>query len=141
MALFKKTKDQAPKEAVVKTTLVPRDEANEKPAEKNGKLAVKAAVKKRYSVPDHLILVKPIISEKTFRMNISGAKYVFQVSCSANKLDIKKAFFNVYGLMPQSIHVMRGGGDVTRFGRTQGTTKLWKKAIVTLKKGEKLEDF
>lgn len=139
MAFFNKKSDEKEK----KSTLALKDEkasSSDTSSEKTEKVTVRRATKK-YNVSESSILRKPLISEKNFRMTLSSPKYVFKVARDANKLDIKKAFFNIYGLMPKDVNVIRGGGEYTRFGRSEGTTKLWKKAIVTLKKGEKLDDF
>lgn len=141
MALFNKKSEEKEK----KSTLVLKDEkaplsSKESPAEKPEKITVRAVTKK-YKVSENTILKKPLISEKNFRLALISPKYVFEVSRRANKLDIKKAFFNIYGLMPRNVNVMHGGGQATRFGRSHGTAKLWKKAIITLKKGEKLDEL
>ncbi|MBI4268374.1 50S ribosomal protein L23 [Candidatus Uhrbacteria bacterium] len=108
--------------------------------DKKEKPAVRASVKK-YRVFEHAILRKPLLTEKNFKMTLADGKYVFEVQRDANKLDIKKAFFNITGVMPKAVNVIRGGGESTRFGKIKGTAKLWKKAIITLKKGEKIDTF
>lgn len=132
-----KTKDEKASTLQLRDTAV---DVAPKESEKKVDVTFKTS-SKRYNVADHQILVKPLITEKTFRLNMVGPKYVFQVARDANKLDIKKAFFNIYGHMPVAVHVMRGGGEAIHFGKVRGTSKIWKKAIITLKKGEKLDDF
>ncbi|MDO8490269.1 MAG: 50S ribosomal protein L23 [bacterium] len=146
MALFSKKSaaEDTPKKdaAASQSTLVLKEDSGKDDvkdvAEK--KMTVRVAVK-RYDVPEYSILCRPLITEKNFRMSLAGPKYVYRVATGANKLDIKKAFFNLYGMMPQNVNIVRGGGQEKRFGKVRGTTKLWKKAIITLKKGEKLDDF
>ncbi|MCX7778990.1 MAG: 50S ribosomal protein L23 [Patescibacteria group bacterium] len=84
------------------------------------------------------ILIKPIITEKSTLLEKEG-KYVFEVSPKANKIEIKKAIQEVYKVKPVKVNLMRIKGKQIRSGRTVGRTKNWKKALVTLKKNEKLE--
>lgn len=84
------------------------------------------------------ILIRPIITEKaTF---LSGDnKYVFEVSSDANKIEVGKAFETTYKMKPIKINIIKVKGKAVRYGRTSGRTKLWKKAIITLKAGDKIE--
>lgn len=100
-------------------------------------LQMKSAGNKRFGVKEYRILVKPLITEKT----VMSSTYQFEVEKSANKIEIKKAFFNVYGIMPVSVTTAVQKGKNVRYGRTKGTQKDWKKAIITLKKGEKIDTF
>lgn len=84
------------------------------------------------------ILVRPLISEKA-TIGVSAGKYVFEVSSQANKVDIKKAIKDVYGVMPRQINIVNQLGKKVRAGRKFGTTKNYKKAIITLKKGETIK--
>lgn len=134
-------KKESSQQQVPVSTLQPRQDGAE---EKKTTLVSVAAgrtnkAKKKYQIPDHAILLKPVISEKSLRLNTSHNQYVFAVSTGTNKIEIKKAFFNVYGIMPLAVNILRGGGDSVRFGRTRGVGKIWKRAIVTIKKGEKIE--
>lgn len=140
MALFtkKSDSDEAKKSAIASTALVSK---NEKSSEKPETPVVTRHSSRTYPVADHVILRKPILSEKTFRLSHEASAYVFEVDRSANKLDIKKAFFNVYGIMPRSVNVLRGGGESTRRGKVRGTLRLWKRAVITVPKGKKLETF
>jgi large subunit ribosomal protein L23 len=87
------------------------------------------------------ILVRPIITEKS----VSGAenrKYVFEVHNDANKIEIEKSVHEYYKVDPTQVNIVKVKGKEKRFkGRNKGTTKNWKKAIVTVKKGQKIEGF
>ncbi len=124
------------------STLQPREDQADQNTDKKAveKAGVVAASKKKYPTKDHAILVRPIVTEKSFRLNTGNNQYVFEVQKDANKVEIKKAFFNVYGVMPLAVNVSRGGGDAVKFGRSRGTSKTWKRAIITIKKGEKIEE-
>ena len=83
-------------------------------------------------------LLRPIISEKA-TVGASDGKYTFEVSMVANKVAIKKAIQEVYGVEPVEINIMNKRGKVVSFGRKYGRTKNIKKAVVTLKKGDSIK--
>jgi large subunit ribosomal protein L23 len=85
------------------------------------------------------ILVKPIVSEKSYTM-APGGKFVFKVHAKANKLSVRKAIESVYDVHVLRVNTMIVEGKSRTFGRTRGTTSPWKKAIVTLKEGETISD-
>jgi len=86
------------------------------------------------------VLLRPIVTEKSTRLSKEG-KYVFEVAMKANKIEIKKAVKNVYGVDPTDVTVLRilGKPKRSRYGR--GRTKNWRKAVVTVKKGQSIEVF
>lgn len=84
------------------------------------------------------ILIQPRISEKAgglAQMN----KYVFIVAKSANKVEVKKAVEAAYKVRVTQVNVVNNHGKKRTFGRTKGVTADFKKAIVTLKHGDKIE--
>ena len=88
----------------------------------------------------HEILVRPIISEKNTMLNERG-QYVFEVSKRANKIMIRRAVEELFGVNVTSVNVMHVAGKRRRTGRTIGVTRSWKKAIVTLREGQRIELF
>lgn len=84
------------------------------------------------------ILVRPVITEKATALGQNN-KYVFEVAPGANKAEIKKAIEEVYGVRPVKINIVPVRGKEVRYGRARGKTKAWKKAIITLKEGERIE--
>jgi large subunit ribosomal protein L23 len=86
----------------------------------------------------HRILVSHHLSEKTNILSADG-RYVFKVSGDANKIEVKKAVEKVYDVHVVSVNIVNTQGKVRRYGRSYGKTSDWKKAIVTLKKGEKIQ--
>ncbi len=86
------------------------------------------------------ILVKPLITEKASDIG-SLNKYIFAVSPKTNKVEIKKAIRSVYNVDPIKINISNFSGKKVRYGRIQGVTKGWKKAVVTLKPGDKIEVY
>mgnify|MGYP000169747234 CR=1 FL=1 len=90
----------------------------------------------------HFILEKPYISEKATDLQNQG-KYVFRVSRKANKISVKKAIEEMYGVKVKKVNIIHLPPKRRRLGRFEGwkdgLKKGFKKAIVTLEKGEKIE--
>jgi large subunit ribosomal protein L23 len=81
-----------------------------------------------------------VVTEKA--TNLAGiSKYAFRVSNDANKIEVARAIYHVYGVKPLAINMICMRGKNVRHGRTSGKTKNWKKAIVTLKPGDKIEIY
>ncbi|MBI3626637.1 50S ribosomal protein L23 [Candidatus Uhrbacteria bacterium] len=91
----------------------------------------------------HRILLKPVITEKSAILADMG-KYVFEVAQGANKVEIAKAVKMVYGVHPTKVNLIKLPGQkvVLRYKSfVNGQTKDQRKAIVTVKKGEKIPLF
>jgi large subunit ribosomal protein L23 len=91
------------------------------------------------------ILIRPIVTEKMERLTEKVNQYGFLVEKTANKLEIKKAVEELYGVTVDSINTIRYAGKLksryTRSGYLSGRTNSTKKAIVTLKGGEKIDFY
>jgi large subunit ribosomal protein L23 len=83
----------------------------------------------------HKIIIRPVITEKNTRANEVG-KYTFEVARETNKVEIKKAIEEVFGVTVKDVNIVNVRGKLkrrrTRHGITEGYTRDWKKAIVTL---------
>ena len=98
--------------------------------------AVIVLMKNRYSV-----LKKPLITEKSNIMKEELNQIAFAVDPRANKIEIKEAvkkLFNVQVLKVRTINML---GKRKRLGRSEGKKSDWKKAVVTLKEGERIDFF
>jgi large subunit ribosomal protein L23 len=85
-------------------------------------------------------VLKPVISEKAY--NLSGqSKYTFKVDKRANKVQIKKAIEEIFNVSVISVNTSMVRGKLRRRGLTRGYKPDWKKAVVTLKPGQKIEIF
>jgi len=84
------------------------------------------------------VLIKPLVTEKGSFLGVNN-QYVFEVAVSTNKIEVKKAIKRVYGVMPIRVNTVSVSGKKIRYGKTTGKTKNWKKAIITLAKGDKIE--
>lgn len=66
-------------------------------------------------------------------------KYLFSVDPRTNKIEIKKAVEEIYKVKVKSVNTMKVRGKMRRVRYQPGKTSSWKKAIVTLKEGHKIE--
>lgn len=86
------------------------------------------------------VLVRPLITEKG-QLLAEQNKYAFQVAKGANKLQIKQAVETAFGVTVVSVNTMNMPGKTRRVGRSVGRTPEWKKAIVTVASGQRIEFF
>jgi large subunit ribosomal protein L23 len=86
------------------------------------------------------VIIEPILSEKSTDLGEQN-KYVFRVSIQANKHQVSKAIQEIFNVTPDKVNVMRIRGKRKRVRHQYGITPAWKKAIVTLKEGDKIELF
>ena len=113
------------------------DDTLSKPAQDAGKNMQKGG-REAHMQDDRGILVKPVVTEKATRLAGVG-QYVFFVAPRASKGAIKDAVQHRYGVKPVAVTVQRYEGSTVRFGRRFGVTKGFKKAIVTLPKGQTID--
>ncbi len=86
------------------------------------------------------VLTKPIITEKSALLGERN-KYTFEVHSDANKHQIKEAVQKAFKVKVVSVNIIHVPGKMRRVGKQQALTRSWKKAIVTLYPGEKIELF
>ncbi|MBN1248375.1 MAG: 50S ribosomal protein L23 [Anaerolineae bacterium] len=86
------------------------------------------------------IIVRPLETEKAYLLREQD-KYVFVVHMKANKLEVKRAVEEIYGVNVNRVRTMIMPGKVSRMrGRRRSTRRApWKKAVVTLAPGERIE--
>lgn len=91
------------------------------------------------------ILLKPIVTEKMTSQADKFNRYGFLVARKANKLEIKKAVENLYGVKVESVNTINYGGKsksrFTKSGAMSGRTSATKKAVVTLAHGETIDFY
>ena len=91
------------------------------------------------------ILVKPIVTEKMNAQAEVLRKYGFVVNKKANKVQIKKAVENLYGVTVESVSTMNYAGKrksrYTRTGLVHGKQSAYKKAVVTLREGDTIDFY
>ena len=86
------------------------------------------------------ILRRPLITEKSTVLQVQG-KYAFEVAREASKPQIKQAVEKAFKVKVTAVNVMVVPGKRRRLGRRELPARPWKKAIVTLKRGDKIELF
>ncbi len=87
------------------------------------------------------IIKRPVITEKSTDLRELGNYVVFEVDKRATKPQIKKAVEELFNVRVISVKTMIVPGKVKRLGRSVGRVPSWKKAIVKLKEGDKIEFF
>ena len=87
------------------------------------------------------IIIRPIVTEKSTHLKEKENKYTFIVHKDANKILIKEAIKKLFSVTPLSINVMNVKGKQKKVRFKYGFTSSYKKAIVTLKKGDKIGIF
>jgi len=87
------------------------------------------------------ILRRPIVTEKSAILMDEDNTYVFEVSERANKLQIKGAIENYFGVKVVDVRTLVVRGKVKRFGRFYGKRSNWKKAYVKLADGDSLNFY
>ncbi|MBI3802903.1 MAG: 50S ribosomal protein L23 [Nitrospirae bacterium] len=89
----------------------------------------------------HDLIVRPVLTEKSTLLREGYNKYCFMVRPKANKTEVKRAVEETLNVKVESVHIVNVLGKEKRLGRFVGKRPDWKKAIVTLKEGEKLTLF
>ena len=101
---------------------------------------IKGGVKKKSHSEFAGIITRPLMTEKATFLGAEN-QYVFEVSTSTGKGEIKKAIEAIYNVKPIKVNILKVLGKKMKSGRHEGKGKNWKKAIVTLKAGEKIEIY
>jgi large subunit ribosomal protein L23 len=95
----------------------------------------------------HEVLLGPVVSEKSTELVNLENKYTFVVSTRSNKVEIRRAVQDRYNVRVSSVRTVsvpgkeKGAGFVAANKRRRGLQPGWKKAIVTLAVGERINDF
>ncbi len=88
------------------------------------------------------ILIRPVVSEKTYGLAENAGKYTFEVAGDSNKIEIREAIEKQFQVRVTKVNTLWVRGKQRRLGRMpQGTTKRWKKAVVTLAPGDSIAIF
>ena len=86
------------------------------------------------------IILRPVITEESM-MGTADKKYTFKVAKTASKSEIKDAVEQLFGVKDEKVNTMNCKGHLRRYGRSEGYTASWKKAIVTLTADSKTIEF
>jgi large subunit ribosomal protein L23 len=90
---------------------------------------------------EYKIIRRPIITEKGTFLKDASNQLLFEVDPKANKSEIKKAVEKLFKVSVLSVRTQNRLGKRKRLGRFSGRRRNWKKAIVTLKEGDRVDFF
>ncbi|HET7876873.1 MAG TPA: 50S ribosomal protein L23 [Methylomirabilota bacterium] len=85
------------------------------------------------------VLVRPIMTEKSLRQKEEQNAVTFEVAPNANKVEIRQAVEKVFNVKVASVRTSSQEGKWKKMGRFEGRRRDWKKAVVTLQPGHKIE--
>ena len=85
------------------------------------------------------VLVSPILSEKSIILKDTQNRYTFRVNPKSNKSEIKKAIETLFKVKVTAVRTANLPGKLHKVGRHEGYRSDWKKAIVTVKAGQKID--
>ena len=89
----------------------------------------------------HQVIIRPVISEKSYNLIETQNQYTFQVDRRANKNQIKRAVEEAFDVKVDKVNTVNVKSKPKRQGFTRGRTSSWKKAVVRLAEGERIELF
>jgi len=87
------------------------------------------------------IILSPVVTERNMVLRDEQNKYAFRVHPRATKPEIKKAVEELFDVRVVSVTTMSGLGKVKRLGRSVGRRSSWKKAIVRVAAGQKIDIY
>ena len=87
------------------------------------------------------IVRRPLITEKSTQQKETNRQYIFEVEGTANKIEIKSAVERLFKVKVLQVRTFNVLGKVKRLGRKYGKRPDWKKAIITLKEGDRIDFF
>jgi large subunit ribosomal protein L23 len=89
----------------------------------------------------HRTIVRPILTEKSSQAYQDRGEYTFEVHPEANKIAIRQAVEQLFGVKVTGVWTAQQRGKAKRMGRSAGRRNHWKKAIVKLREGDTIESF
>jgi large subunit ribosomal protein L23 len=89
----------------------------------------------------HQIIRRPLVTEKSTQQKEKNNQYAFEVDPKANKIEIQSAVERLFKVKVSQVRTCSVLGKVKRLGRKYGKRADWKKAIITLKEGDRIDFF
>ncbi len=89
----------------------------------------------------HEVIIRPLITEKTSIQKELNNQLSFEVDRRANRIEIKQAIESIFNVRVSSVKTMQVTGKTKQRGRITGKRRDWKKAIVKLMPGERIDFF
>jgi large subunit ribosomal protein L23 len=87
------------------------------------------------------VILSHVVTEKAERLKAEQSRYTFKVAPTANKIEVRDAVERLFKVHVREVRVMNYLGKMRRMGRFEGRRPDWKKAVVTLKPGERIESL
>ncbi len=84
------------------------------------------------------VILSHVVTEKAERLKAEQSRYTFKVAPTANKIEVREAVERLFKVHVRDVRVMNYLGKMRRMGRFSGRRPDWKKAVVTLKQGERI---
>ncbi|MBU0569482.1 MAG: 50S ribosomal protein L23 [Candidatus Uhrbacteria bacterium] len=140
--IFKKNKDKTENATAPKQVAQIKDDQKEdKKITKQEKKKEKTTSKAK-NIPEKYdrIIIKPYITEKSAVLAHAN-QYVFVVDRKVGQIEIKNTIKAMYGITPTKVNIQNYYGKAVRFGRRSGKRSAWKKAIITLPKGTRIDVY
>ncbi len=85
------------------------------------------------------IIRRPLVTEKNTRQAQAFNEFAFEVSLTANRKQVKEAVEKLFGVKVLRVNTLVNRKEARKLGKMPGKRRLWKKAIVKLKEGDKFE--
>lgn len=85
------------------------------------------------------IIKRPVVTEKSNTHALAHNEYAFKVDVSSNRTEIKQAIEKLFNVKVIRVNTLIARDESKRLGKMPGKRKLWKKAIVKLKEGDKFD--
>ncbi|MEM7166284.1 MAG: 50S ribosomal protein L23 [Planctomycetota bacterium] len=89
----------------------------------------------------HTIIKSAVITEKSTDVTDKRNAYTFKVATDSNRIEIKNAIEEIFDVKVKKVNTLRQSGKRKRIGRSLGMTRGYKKAVVTLQPGHKIDVF
>ncbi len=99
------------------------------------------ATKTSLQLEAHQIIMRPLVTEKGMQQSTDHNQYSFEVNMLADKTQIRSAVEELFEVEVEKVRIQKRAGKQRRHKFKQGTTKNWKKAIVTLKPEFRIDFF
>ncbi len=87
------------------------------------------------------VVIRPLVTERSTELGEDQNAYTFVVSKDANKIEIRQAVERLFSVKVAAVRTMNYRGKWRRVGRSQGRRPAWKKAIVKLAAGERIDVY
>ena len=104
-------------------------------------IKVPEAKKSRLKLAPHQIILRPLVTEKGVHRVERHNQYAFEVSSLADKTDVRGAVQELFGVKVLKVRTQNRKGKPRRYRFRYGSTKSWKKAIVTLGEEDRIDFF